>query len=269
MTEYKHGGINWGQAFAAEPVPYIEAFARSFDCVNTGLFLSFFTECCGVGEWVELSDNIVLNHTGLSTKRWHNVRRKLLAQGVLQNKRLVQPTRSMFSLNDEAFEQIMRTHNRPNHVGLFAPPLSINRLQLLTLVHINLAVRDVIFLVAMQERVGFVEFHERNNQWTNWVFFSEGQMESMTYLNAYAQRSAKNGRLKKGRMGKPKREKLATFQSEYKMCSMILPISEVTKGRIQKLQNGKFRSNQRRVSAHQRVRSNAHLICGLTYLNTR
>lgn len=66
-------------------------------------------------------------------------------QGVLQNKRLVQPTRSMFSLNDEAFEQIMRTHNRPNHVGLFAPPLSINRLQLLTLVHINLAVRDVIF----------------------------------------------------------------------------------------------------------------------------
>lgn len=190
MTEYKHGGINWGQAFAAEPVPYIEAFARSFDCVNTGLFLSFFTECCGVGEWVELSDNIVLNHTGLSTKRWHNVRRKLLAQGVLQNKRLVQPTRSMFSLNDEVFEQIMRTHNRPNHVGLFAPPLSINRLQLLTLVHINLAVRDVIFLAAVQERVGFVEFHERNNQWTNWVFFSEAQMESMTYLNAYAQRSA-------------------------------------------------------------------------------
>lgn len=40
---------------------------------------------------------------------------------------------------------------------------------------------------------------------------------------------------------------LATFQSEYKMC-MILPISEVTKGRIQKLQNGKFRSNEWRSS---------------------
>lgn len=192
MSEYKHGGINWGQALVAEPVPYIEAIARSFDCINTGLFLSFFTEFCGVGEWMELSDNIVLNHTGLSTKRWHNVRRKLMKQGVLKNKRFVQPTRSMFTLDDEAFERVIRANHRPNSVSLFAPPLSINRLQLLTFVQINLSVRDAIFLAAVQERVGFVEFYDRENQWTDWVSISEKQMEDMTYLNSYAQRESIN-----------------------------------------------------------------------------
>lgn len=193
MSEYKKSGIYWDYAFAADPVPYIEAIARAFSCINTGLFLSFFTEYCGMGEWMELSDNIVLNHTGLTTKRWHNVRRKLIEQGVLKNKRLVQPTRSMFTLDDKAFEQIMKAQHRPNSISIFAPPLSLNRIQLLIFIKIGLSVKDMIFLASVQERVGYIEFTERENQWTKWVDISESQMENLTFLNVYSQKEAIKG----------------------------------------------------------------------------
>ncbi|UOO87668.1 hypothetical protein [Neisseria arctica] len=170
-----------------EPITYVKQFAEALQCVNLGYFISYLTQKIMPGEWIKLNDKVVSGETGLSPKQWRIIRDRLLSRELLLNRRT--SAGSEFTLNDELLEELIRQHSDITPAGMFAAPLTINRLHLKALTAAGLSFKAVLLLSLIQQETPHKALGQRG-ELSDWITLSEKQVSILTCLTYAEQKSA-------------------------------------------------------------------------------
>ena len=136
------------------PISYIPQYAQALNSVLAGWFMSYFQAACPPYEEIVLNDNIVLDEICLSKSQWQKIRKDLLGQNILIQRK--EGRKSYYSLNEDAIELALRGVS--NH---FAPVIDINRLHASTLIHNGLSLKVVILNAYFIQQHPFRALNER------------------------------------------------------------------------------------------------------------
>ncbi|ASK28204.1 hypothetical protein BG910_11095 [Neisseria chenwenguii] len=170
-----------------EPVSYVVQFAQALDSVTAGYFLSCYVTRYGEGEWAAFNEHTAAAETGLGRGQWYAVRDRLLDKGVLMNDRNVRA--SLYCLNGAKLEAMMRRHSNLSLTAVTAPPLSINRLHLRTLLHYGLSVKACLYLAVIQSETPHTDFAKRSS-FSDWILLPEKTVTERSYLSKREQQNA-------------------------------------------------------------------------------
>lgn len=138
------------------PISYIPQYAEALNSVLAGWFMSYFQAACEPYEEIVLNDSIVMEETCLSKSQWQKIRKDLLDQNILIQRK--EGRKSYYSLNEDAIELALRGVN--NH---FAPVIDINRLHAKSLIHYGLSIKAVIINAYFIQMHPALAMHERND----------------------------------------------------------------------------------------------------------
>lgn len=136
-----------------------------------------------------MNNEIVWKEAGLTEKQWRNVRHNLIAKGLLLNRRTVFPTGSLFTLNDQMLEDMVREHADTRLTAITAPPISVNKLHLQTLSALGCSIKSVLYLSFLQNETEYQPIDQRGD-WSPWTHMSEQYVEEACVLSRREQESA-------------------------------------------------------------------------------
>ena len=170
-----------------EPVVYVTQFAQALNSVTAGYFLSCYVSLYGHDEWAALNEDIVHKQTGLGRGRWYAVRDTLLTAGVLENRR--DTGVSLYRLNGECLEKMVRNNAALRLSDIASPPVSLNRLNLRTLLHVGLSFKAALYLAVVQSETPHRSLSGRET-WSDWVLLPEKNVSERSFLSKAEQRRA-------------------------------------------------------------------------------
>ncbi len=170
-----------------EPVTYVVQFAQALDSVTAGYFLSCYIARYRPDEWVALNEDIVRQETGLGRGRWYKVRDLLLEAGILANERNLNV--SLYRLDGEKLEGLLRCRADVSLCAVAAPPVSLNRLHLKSLLYYGLSFKACLLLAAVQADTPHIALAERQDC-SPWVTLPEQAVVERTALSRREQRRA-------------------------------------------------------------------------------
>lgn len=171
-----------------EPVTYVKQFSEALNCVNSGYFISYFSQKCLPGEWLSLNNEILWADLGLSPKQWRLIRQQLMQRNLLLNKRTTQ-SGSIFTLNDVQLERLIEQHSDLSIEGMVSSPISVNKLHIQALANQKVSIKAILMLALIQSEIGHVPMHERGD-WSEWIAVPEKFVFESTYLSRREQESA-------------------------------------------------------------------------------
>lgn len=172
-----------------EPVSYVLQFAQALGSVNEGYFISYFSQKCMPGEWVQLNENIIWKEAGLTPKQWRKIRYNLIKKKLLLNRRMVFPTGSLFTLDDHLLESMIKERANTNLCAITAPPISINKLHLQTFSELGCSIKSVLYLSFVKNETEYQPINERGD-WSPWARMPEHYVIESCYLSRREQESA-------------------------------------------------------------------------------
>ena len=170
-----------------EPMVYITQFAQALDSVPAAYFLSHYIDRLHAHEWTPLNNDIVGKETGLSVKRWRHVREILMDAGVLLNRREL--SASLYQIDEAKLESLLRANSSLNLLDTAAPPLSVNRLYLRSLMALGLSFQACLLLALVQAHSPHTPFEQRTAH-SDWITLPEAVVMQHTHLRAHEQRRA-------------------------------------------------------------------------------
>lgn len=172
-----------------EPLSYVRQYTQALGSVIEGYFVSYFSQKCMPDEWLPLNSHIVWQEAGLTDKQWRSVRNKLIEKGLLLNRRTVFPTGSLFTLNDQMLENMVRERADTGISAIAVPPVSINKLHLQTLSALDCSIKSVLYLSFLQNETEYQAIEERGD-WSLWTCVAEQYVHEHCCLSRREQESA-------------------------------------------------------------------------------
>lgn len=170
-----------------EPITYVKQFAEALNSVQLGYFMSYFSQKCQPNQWIALNDQIIQYETALTPKQWRKIRQDLMARDLLLNKRT--KNESLFTLNDELLEHLIKQHSDLSIESLISPVISINTLQLKALCSIGVDIKAIILLATAQYLTPYQELSKRQD-WSEWIVFPANLINKISFLSVKEQSTA-------------------------------------------------------------------------------
>lgn len=171
-----------------EPLIFVKQFAEALNSVTAGYFLSYFTDKCQPDEWVALNDYIIKNESGLSSKQWRPVAKRLRNAGILLNKRITYA--SLYSINEHKLNDLIKQHS-DTHLLSMAQPMSLNRLHTYALLNLGLSFKACLLLAYMQQECAYIQIEERQ-EYSPFVLLSDDVIKQNLVLSNREVKSAIN-----------------------------------------------------------------------------